>query len=907
MLSHNCSGFRESIVEKFFDENYSFIFLQETHHFDSSKFIFDKSNRYRTFQVSSMDEKVSNRIWRGGLVTYISNDIVSKTVMVAKSKHYLITQTGKLVCINVYLPHANFCDVGLYDVILGEIVGHVESLGEGYAFILVGDFNSNGRNIISFKRLIKLLRLSDWSSNVLFTYSQRTSGGICATKLDHFLTKNMPQGVLKSCSTNTKLVVKGGHLPLEVVAELPHLEVDNVTSDVNFELPRSSRIDYQKIHQEELFEFRRIIDKIIDDTMKNLKSPYDPISVISNTFERLGLHARKVFPGIKTNFASKNEPGWNIYVKTAQYNYIYAENAWRSAGCPSTGPLAEHLQQSKDAKQSCLREMKLNSDRTVAELMSDQISGVTKFDRSKAWKPIRNVIRGNQSETTPVLNDLRNDRDIVSFWSEYYMAKMTGTKSVPVCDHPELTKLDLTPSEDIVVYPCDVREAIDNLNRDCAYFDQYSPRLLDCLGPKFDTFVALMLSKFINMSLFEQNICLSKNPNFFKSYIRPVIKSSSLNATIPKSYRPISVSHTLTVLIERIIALRFFETAIPPNFYGYVSGRSCEFAVKTLKNVARSIDINQIELAMLDASGAFESVVWEKIFPVLATKNNPKIVRFIWQMYRFNLYECRWNKLVSNQKFYATRGTKQGGVLSGKIFLEYMNILNEQLNKVRGIEYNGLSWNSLFYADDVCLIGVGKVHLQQLLTICESFETNGFVKWNASKSVIISLTSKKYFKPLELSDFVLNGENLIQKSCSRYLGYETNQRLDDSDHIQRQSNRLYAVTNNIERSIPLRLLDDSRLRKIINAYGCIYMLGTMDNYTKKVWQKLKNAHRYLTEVISQFRNRSEHWNPDEFVFDRKDRYIYGRLNLDKLEGLKDKMEKSFSFRYDKYLHSINEL
>jgi hypothetical protein len=360
----------------------------------------------------------------------------------------------------------------------------------------------------------------------------------------------------------------------------------------------------------------------------------------------------------------------------------------------------------------------------------------------------------------------------------------------------------------------------------------------------------------------------------------------------------------MTVLIERIIASRFFETAVPPNFYGYISGRSCEFAVKTLKNVARSIDINQIELAMLDASGAFESVVWEKIFPILATKNNPKIVRFIWQMYRFNLYECRWNKLVAEQKFYATRGTKQGGVLSGKIFLEYMNILNKRLTKVRGIEFNGLSWNALFYADDVCLIGISRAHLQQLLTICESFETNGFVKWNASKSVIISLTSKKYFKPPELSDFVLNGENLIQRSCSRYLGYETNQRLDDSDQIRRQSNRLYAVTNNIKRSIPLRLLDDSRLRKIICAYGCIYMLGAMDNYTKKVWQKLKNAHRYHTELISQFRERSEHWNPEDSVFERKDRHIYGRLDLDKLELLRDKMERGLSDRYKQYLLEV---
>ena len=50
-------------------------------------------------------------------------------------------------------------------------------------------------------------------------------------------------------------------------------------------------------------------------------------------------------------------------------------------------------------------------------------------------------------------------------------------------------------------------------------------------------------------------------------------------------------------------------------------------------------------------------------------------------MYRFNRNEVRWGNNVSKDYFYSTQGTKQGGVLSGPIFLQYTNFLNERLSK----------------------------------------------------------------------------------------------------------------------------------------------------------------------------------------------------------------------------------
>jgi hypothetical protein len=118
------------------------------------------------------------------------------------------------------------------------------------------------------------------------------------------------------------------------------------------------------------------------------------------------------------------------------------------------------------------------------------------------------------------------------------------------------------------------------LKSNCAYYDTYTPHLVKLLPGSFAEIFAKLITVFINMNIEEQNIILHKKEHFFKSYIRPIIKGPSLNATIPKSYRPISVSHTLVVLFERVIANNHFKTMIPPNFYGYIKNRSCEFAVK---------------------------------------------------------------------------------------------------------------------------------------------------------------------------------------------------------------------------------------------------------------------------------------------------------------------------------------
>ena len=143
------------------------------------------------------------------------------------------------------------------------------------------------------------------------------------------------------------------------------------------------------------------------------------------------------------------------------------------------------------------------------------------------------------------------------------------------------------------------------MNTECAYYDPYGPKLLKLVNVQFSTFLAKYLTHFLSRPAVFQKEMFSQTMDFLVSYIRPIVKSTSLNATKAKSYRPISVSHTIVVLIERLLCNSFFNTRTPYNFYGYVKERSCDIAVNTLKQVVKSTNnLDSIILTTLDANGA---------------------------------------------------------------------------------------------------------------------------------------------------------------------------------------------------------------------------------------------------------------------------------------------------------------
>jgi len=906
VLSHNFTGWKEEIVQGFLNKEPSFLFCQETWHLPSNKKIYIDPKKYICKESSGMDENQPSRVKKGGLITYVSTKIPFETVVVRKTYEYLITKTGKVVAINCYMPQAQLANNGRYNEVVAEIIAEVEQFGPDHCFIFPGDFNTSGRNTTFFKSFVDEMNLTDHSSEIPYTYSQNTKSGLCKSKIDYFLSKNLPEKAVKECKVDNTIPVRGGHLPISAKVYLPHLQ--KIEYEEEREPLPKIYIDHEKVNESHIKALEREVDMILPDYNKIA----NPLEKVTKLFEKICDLSTVILPQKRFSRESPVVPGWNMHVRHHQEMVEQAEKLWRLTGCPRTGHIADGLAQAKHRRRDAILHVIKNKQKLVADAMSDDFASSGNLDHTRCWKPVRAVIKGNDCAQSPMVETHQRPTDIAAFWTSYYSKKLGNTSGTSDRPPPskcferfaKLEDIDIRISTQMVL------DALNKLRKDGASYDPFGPKMLKLVDKQFAPVFAEAMTEFMNAPIELQHAMLKEDKNnFFSSYVKPILKGPTLNPTSASSYRPISVSHTLTLLLERVIADEFFVTSTPHNFFGYTKERGCDTAVNTLKRIVKKgkRNINTVTLIALDASGAFEGVDWDIIFPRLARNNNKNLIRSIWLMYRFNRYQIKWGKIMSEIIFYALKGTKQGGILSGDIFCEYMHILNERLLDAPGIEYMARIFNALFYADDVLLIGLSRAHTKRLLKICEKFQTDGFITWNAKKTAVIELTSLK-FKIVsvgELSCYELFGKKLEKKVSCKYLGYTLTHRLDDDAHIERQAQRLYALANNLSSGLPLHLLDDHRLKKLASAYANVYLLPILE-FRPKILVKLRKAHSFLIQRVTQWKEREDRaiYNPEQGKKTIRNRYVYGRLRIKTLETMIHNQRIGFAQRYEIYCDRI---
>ena len=124
--------------------------------------------------------------------------------------------------------------------------------------------------------------------------------------------------------------------------------------------------------------------------------------------------------------------------------------------------------------------------------------------------------------------------------------------------------------------------------------------------------------------------------------------------------------------------------------------------------------------------------------------------------------------------------------------------------------------------------------------------------------------------------------------------------------INRQCRRLYCISNNLQRSLPLHLLSNKRLKKIACAYGNIYMLPILDNpSTMKIQSKLKTAHRDFVMYMTLFKERNpDFWDPDRGLFMNNSRYVYGNLNIKSFDTMVSNQRLKFCARFEEFCKTI---
>ena len=144
-------------------------------------------------------------------------------------------------------------------------------------------------------------------------------------------------------------------------------------------------------------------------------------------------------------------------------------------------------------------------------------------------------------------------------------------------------------------------------------------------------------------------------------------------------------------------------------------------------------------LLLLDASKAFEKVVFHILFNVLIKKNIcTKIIKLLLYMYTNQDCDVRWDGAHSNM-FKIFNVVKQGSVISPLPFTSYIDSLFLLLLKQLGLGCHvGLTYAGAFgYADDIALVAPSLYCLKKMISICETFANKYSISFNPSKSKLL--------------------------------------------------------------------------------------------------------------------------------------------------------------------------
>ena len=294
---------------------------------------------------------------------------------------------------------------------------------------------------------------------------------------------------------------------------------------------------------------------------------------------------------------------------------------------------------------------------------------------------------------------------------------------------------------------------------------------------------SVIMSELIN--LFRASFTLGYVPECWRKVkVIFIPKAGKKDKTLPKAFRPISLTSTLLKLMEKITDnyIRKELLANSPlhkNQHAYQNGKSTETALHSLVTlIEKSLNFKETALcAFLDIEGAFDNTSYASINTALRNKGaDTTTMRWIQAM--LSSREITAALGDTSITVTAIKGCPQGGVLSPLLWSLVVDFL---LNKLTRLGYDVIG-----YADDVVLIIRGKNdallagRLQAALNITMIWCTQEGLNVNPTKTVVVPFTRKRN---VNITPPLLNGTRLSLSDEVKYLGIILDKKLNWNAHL----------------------------------------------------------------------------------------------------------------------------
>lgn len=272
-------------------------------------------------------------------------------------------------------------------------------------------------------------------------------------------------------------------------------------------------------------------------------------------------------------------------------------------------------------------------------------------------------------------------------------------------------------------------------------------------------------------------------------------KPGRTDYSLPKSYRPISLTSFLLKGLERLCDREIRDTVLVlhplhPNQHAYIPGRSTESALHCVVNrIQKSLDTKMSTLGVfIDIEGAFDKTTFESIDIALHSHAVPNtLIEWIkhmlkWRAITINIGNIETRGVVS-------RGCPQGGVLSPLLWIIVVDSLLRRLNE-SGFFTTG-------YADDITILLNGNFEgplcelMQTALKIVDNWCIEHSLSVNPQKTELLLFTRKRKLGNMKMPK--LAGTQLHLTSEVKYLGVVLDPALNWRRHIEAKINKACAA------------------------------------------------------------------------------------------------------------------
>ena len=414
-----------------------------------------------------------------------------------------------------------------------------------------------------------------------------------------------------------------------------------------------------------------------------------------------------------------------------------------------------------------------------------------KNDTRENWRTINDLMGMKRYDKYPDViknadgEELRDPLMISNLFSDYFSSIAHNlSDSIPVSNSDPLSYLSGTRSNSFFAVPATIDEVIRTImslpnrggNIGSIPVSVYK-RVSNIIAP----IIVDIFNSSINEGIFPSVLKMAR--------IVPICKSKSSMSV--NGYRPISILHTLSKIIEKLMKSRVTsyldrENILCNEQYGFRSGLSTSDAVlEFTSRCTKNLDNRLFTIAVcLDLSKAFDTIDKSIIINKLEKLGFRGNIRNWFESYLTDRGMFVDVCGVNSRTTFSNIGLPQGSVSSPYLFSLYVNDMCKSSNKLEFIHY----------ADDTTVLMSGS----DLQSLCRdvSIELNRVSDWLRCNRLLLNIekTSFMLFTHSNIVDVPLSvsiGDNLIERSrCVKFLGILIDDRLNYNTHVLQLSKKL---------------------------------------------------------------------------------------------------------------------